>query len=84
MAQTVFPLLYLLMKRHYEIMQTMRTKIPHPREIWDSVDSIARVHDAVSYRVKDLTGILSLLSSVIRDTDLIDVYRQLFSSKNGS
>jgi hypothetical protein len=75
MAQTVFPLLYLLMKRHYEIMQTMRTKIPHPREIWDSVDSIWRVHDAVIYRVNDLTSILSLLSSVTWDTDLIDVYR---------
>jgi hypothetical protein len=75
MMQTVFPLLYLLMKRHYEIMQTMRTTIPHPREIWDSVDSIWRVHDAVSYRVNDLTGILSLLSSVIWDTDVIDVYR---------
>jgi hypothetical protein len=54
------------MKRHYEIMQAMRTKIPHPREIWDSVDSIWRVYDAVTYRVNDLTSILSLLSSMIR------------------
>jgi hypothetical protein len=84
MAQTVFPLLYLLIKRHFEIMQIMRTKIPHPREIWDSVDSIWRVHDAVSYRVYELSSILSLLSSVIRYADLIDFYRQLFSSKNGS
>jgi hypothetical protein len=72
------------MKRHYEIMQTMRTKIPHPREIWDSVDSIILVHDAVSYRMNDLTGILSLLSLLIRHADLIGVRRQLFSSKDGS
>ena len=72
------------MKRHYEVMKMMRTKILHPREIWDSVDSICYVHDAVSYRVNDLTSIISLLSSVIRYADLIDVYRQFFSSKNGS
>jgi hypothetical protein len=71
MAQTVFPLLYLLMKRHFEIMQIMRTKILHPREIWDNVDSISQVHDAVSYRMNELTSILSLLSSVIRYADLI-------------
>jgi len=84
MAQTVFPLLYLLMKRHFEIMQIMRTKIPQPREIWDSMDSISRVHDAVNYRVYELTSILFLLPSVIRYADLIDLYRHLFSSKNGS
>jgi len=42
-----FPLMYLLMKRHYEIMRVMRAKIPDSREIYDSVASIRCVYDAV-------------------------------------
>jgi len=62
----------------------MRTKIPDSREIYDSVTSIAYVYDAVSYRVDDLISMLSLLSSLAWYADLIDVYRHLFSPKDGS
>lgn len=44
------------MKRHYEIMRTMRTKILHSRELSDSVKSIFYVQVAIRYRVSDLTG----------------------------
>lgn len=57
------------MKRHYEIMRIMRTKIPDSREIWDGVQSIFSVCGAVSYRVDDLNGMLSLRSSVTWYTD---------------
>jgi hypothetical protein len=70
------------MKRHYEIMRIMRTKITDSREILESVLSICYVYDAVSYRVDDLNSMLSLMSSVVWYTDLID-YRLLFSPKNG-
>lgn len=53
------------MKRHYEIMRIMQTKIPDSREIWESVRSICSVYDAVSYRVDDLSSMLSLISSVV-------------------
>ncbi|KAH9955358.1 hypothetical protein BC827DRAFT_878060 [Russula dissimulans] len=55
--KTVFPLLYLLMKRHYEIMQIMRTKVLDSREIWHSVKSLPHVFNAINYRVGDLTDI---------------------------
>jgi len=71
------------MKRHYEIMRVMRTKLPDSREIWESVQSICSVYDAVSYRVDDLNSMLSLISAVAWYTDLIDLYRLLFSPKNG-
>jgi hypothetical protein len=31
--KTLFPLLYLLMKRHYEVMRIMRTKVVNAREL---------------------------------------------------
>jgi hypothetical protein len=62
----------------------MRTKIPDSREIYDSVASIGYLYDAVCYRVYDLSSMLSLLSSLAWYADQIDVYRHLFSSKDGS
>jgi hypothetical protein len=49
------------MKRHYEIMRVMRTKIPDPREIYDSEKSIRCVYNAVQYRVDDLTSMLFVI-----------------------
>jgi hypothetical protein len=57
--KTVFPLLYLLMKRHYEIMRGMRTKVLDSRELWYSVESILYVKDAIRYRVNDLKNIFT-------------------------
>jgi hypothetical protein len=54
--QTVFPLIYLLLKRHYEIMRAMRTKVLSSRELWYSVETILYVKDAIRYRVNDLTS----------------------------
>jgi hypothetical protein len=53
--QTLFPLLYLLMKRHYEIMRIMRTKILNMRELLEGVQGIEYINDAVFDRVQDLT-----------------------------
>ncbi|KAI9438361.1 hypothetical protein H4582DRAFT_257215 [Lactarius indigo] len=57
--KTVFPLTYLLMKRHYEIMRAMRTKVLDSRELWYSVETILYVKDAIRYRVNDLTNIFT-------------------------
>ncbi|KAI0265430.1 hypothetical protein BC834DRAFT_879420 [Gloeopeniophorella convolvens] len=55
--KNVFPLIYLLMKRHYEIMRVMRHKVLDARELWYAVESILYVKDAIKYRVNDLTNI---------------------------
>ncbi|KAI0252756.1 hypothetical protein BJV78DRAFT_266553 [Lactifluus subvellereus] len=57
--KTVFPLLYLLMKHHYEIMRIMWTKVLDPRELRSGVESISFVRDAIQYRVDDLAIIFS-------------------------
>ena len=51
------------MKRHYEIMRIMRVKVLDSRELWHSVESVLFVHDAIGFRVDDLTSILTLSSS---------------------
>ncbi|KAN0140973.1 hypothetical protein V8E53_001417 [Lactarius tabidus] len=57
--KTILPLIYLLMKRHYEIMRAMRTKILDWRELGSGVESFVNVKDAIQYRVNDLTSIFS-------------------------
>jgi hypothetical protein len=47
------------MKRHYEIMRIMRTKIVDSRELWHCVESVLYVYDAIGYRVNDLASMLA-------------------------
>ncbi|KAH9034700.1 hypothetical protein EDB85DRAFT_2220184 [Lactarius pseudohatsudake] len=58
--KTVFPLIYLLMKRHYEIMRAMRTKMLD--ELQYGADSLFSVNAAIQYRINDLTSISSPVS----------------------
>ena len=60
--KTLFPLLYLLMKRHYEIMRLMRTKVVDARELSEGREGILCVYRAVTYRIEDLTS-MSISSS---------------------
>ncbi|KAH9034702.1 hypothetical protein EDB85DRAFT_2288949 [Lactarius pseudohatsudake] len=55
--KTVFPLIYLLLKRHYEIMRTMRTNVLDPRELGSGRDSIYNVNIVTYQRMNDLTNI---------------------------
>ena len=71
------------MKRHYEVIRIMRTKIVDPRELDQCVDSILFVEDAIRYRVKSLTSMLAMLRSAGGRTDLIIPRRQLFSAEAG-
>ncbi|KAI9464116.1 hypothetical protein BJY52DRAFT_1166045 [Lactarius psammicola] len=57
--KTVFPLIYLLMKRHYEIMRAMRSKVLDSRELWDGAGSLFYVNYAIRYRMNDLENIFS-------------------------
>ena len=70
--QTVFPLLYLLMKRHYEIMRIMRTKVLDARELSEGMKSMSCIEDAIRYRVDDLTSLSACLSSALPYADLVD------------
>jgi hypothetical protein len=61
--QTILPLIYLLLKRHYEVIRAMRTKIILDwRELGSCVESFVNVKDAIQYRVNDLTSTSSLIS----------------------
>ena len=53
--QTVFPLVYLLLKRHYEIVRAMRTKVLDWRVLGPGVEGFINVKNAIRYRVNDLT-----------------------------
>jgi len=55
------------MKRHYEIMRAMRTKVLDWRELGSGVESFVNVKDAIRYRMNDLTSTcfsISLAGSV--------------------
>ena len=51
------------MKRHYEVMRIMRTKVVDPRELGQCADSIFCVEDAIRYRVESLTSVSTMLRS---------------------
>ena len=54
--QHVFPLLYLLLKRDFEIMRLARTQCLHVDELFDSMNTIIWVFQAVNDRHDDLAG----------------------------
>jgi hypothetical protein len=70
------------MKRHYEIMRIMRTKIPSMHELLVCAQGIIYIRDAIKYRVEDLGRVSVSSFSVARYVDLIR--RQLFSAETGS
>jgi hypothetical protein len=45
------------MKRHYEIMRIMRTKILTMRDLLEGAQGIIYIHEAITYRVQDLTRV---------------------------
>ncbi|KAI0766852.1 hypothetical protein BD413DRAFT_141493 [Trametes elegans] len=53
----LFPLLYLLLKRDFEIFRLCRKMVIHKDELWDSADTIVWVFDAVVYRHDDLEAL---------------------------
>ncbi|KAI0044626.1 hypothetical protein FA95DRAFT_1496723 [Auriscalpium vulgare] len=57
--QFAFPVLYLLVKRHYEVMRIARTKVISPRELFDGVESILYVADALRFRMRELQNIFN-------------------------
>ena len=79
--QTVFPLIYLLMKRHYEIMRVMRTKVLDPRELRSGADSLNMVGNAIRLRMDDLTSTPSSISLAGSVAHMIDARRHLFPTK---
>jgi hypothetical protein len=67
------------MKRHYEIMRIMRTKILSMREILEGAQGILYIISAIIYRVQDLTR--ASVSSSIVACYINMICRQLFSAK---
>lgn len=54
--QSLFVILYLLLRRHYDIMRLAQTVILHPDELSDAAATITLVQDAFNYRVQVVTG----------------------------
>ncbi|KAI0056627.1 hypothetical protein BV25DRAFT_1864510 [Artomyces pyxidatus] len=55
--KTVFPLIYLLMKRHYKIMKVARVKVIAPVELFEAASAILFVNEVIQDRVRDLNNI---------------------------
>nr|GAT44772.1 predicted protein [Mycena chlorophos] len=73
--RTVFPLLYLLLKRHLEIFRVGQKHTLDTEELWDAADTVTWVLDAVNARVE-------LLQSVFQQQKL-DVAQQFKSFSFG-
>jgi len=79
--KTLFPLLYLLMKRHYEIMRIMRTTVVNARELSEGREGILCACRAVTYRIEELTSVSISFSSAACHTNLIDPLSDNFSQQ---
>ncbi|CDO75523.1 hypothetical protein BN946_scf184871.g4 [Trametes cinnabarina] len=55
--KSLFPLLYLLLKRDFELFRLAQRRILHKEELLDSADTIVWVFDAVDYRHGDLEAL---------------------------
>ena len=67
------------MKRHYEIMRIMRAKVVDSRELWNAVESILYLHDAIRYRVDDLASMSApsfLPYGMLIDSTCADTFSQ--------
>ncbi|KAI0043104.1 hypothetical protein FA95DRAFT_1546775 [Auriscalpium vulgare] len=51
------PVLYLLVRRHFEIMCVARTKVLAPREVPDAIESVRTLKRAMEYRKRDLQNV---------------------------
>jgi hypothetical protein len=71
-------MMYLLMKRHYEIMRIMRTKIVSMGELLEGAQGILYIREAIMYRVQDLNRV-SILPTTAYFVNLI--CRELFSAE---
>lgn len=67
------------MKRHYEIMRLMRTKVLSMRELVEGAQGILYVHNAIVYRVQDLKRVSVLSPTVACYADFIR--RQLYPAE---
>jgi hypothetical protein len=70
------------MKRHYEIMRAMRTKVLDSRELWYSVDTILYVIDASQYRANDLKSTSPSFSLSCLTPPRRSIHTDIFTQQN--
>ena len=56
-------MLYLLLKKDYEVMRLARKKVINKDELWDAADTIEWVLQAVDFRYKDLQGKIGVIQN---------------------
>ena len=83
-SQNVFPMLYLLLKKDYEVMRLARKKVINKDELWDAADTIEWVLQAVNFRYKDLQGTMVHVPTLLLVltpwcADWSDCHLQIFS-----
>jgi len=69
------------MKRHYEIMRIMRTKVVNIRDPFEGVEGILYVYRAVLHRVENLTGVSISCSTDPCRINLITLISDSFSQQ---
>ncbi|KAJ3011250.1 hypothetical protein NUW54_g2238 [Trametes sanguinea] len=67
LERNVLIILYLLLRRHYQIMRMGQKVLIHPEELPIAVDSIFFVHDALSCRAQHLAGMFAVLGVYDRE-----------------
>ncbi|OJT06672.1 hypothetical protein TRAPUB_2475 [Trametes pubescens] len=59
LERSLFVILYLLLRRHYDVMRLAQTIILHRDELSDAAATITLVQDAFNYRVQHITVLLA-------------------------
>ncbi|OJT06673.1 hypothetical protein TRAPUB_2476 [Trametes pubescens] len=59
LERNLFIVLYLLLRRHHDIMAVGKKVILHPKELFDAISAIQLVKDAFDYRAQDLIGLFT-------------------------
>ncbi|EIW54523.1 uncharacterized protein TRAVEDRAFT_74550 [Trametes versicolor FP-101664 SS1] len=59
LERNLFIVLYLLLRRHHDIMAAGKKVILHPKELFDATSAIQLVKDAFDYRAQDLIGLFT-------------------------
>ena len=72
-------MIYLLLKKDYEVMRLARKNVINKDELWDAADTIGWVLQAVDFRYKDLQGTFSMSSPT---TDHLRLIRYIPATEN--
>ena len=77
-------MLYLLLKKDYEVMRLARKKVINKDELWDAADTIEWVLQAVDFRYKDLQGKVEVLPNTAGRSHTTSRYLQTTKARSSA